>query len=944
MGICDLCLQKNVYICSMMKNLWTIVGLWILSLTVAAQPLARDPKLRMGQLDNGLTYYVYPNQNPRGEAVYRLFVKAGSVQERDDQQGLAHFLEHLAFNGTQHFPGDGIVRFLESKGAKFGKDLNAHTSFTETIYKLQLPSTDPLLVDSTLTILADWAGGLLIAPDEVEKERGVILSEWLSRGGTQTNNSMKLVMELLNGSLYSRRITIGDTAIIRHCTPQTIRDYYEHWYHPGLMAVAVVGDVDADRTEQLIRQKFSQLSAEKKAPKLKPVPIPYYKKELATIDTDKGVTQTELDMLMVLPQPHSVQTADDYREYLTRSLINRLMKQRFSALSFDNPAYEKASVQYSRFLTVGVTDATVELQLGKLRQGISDFIGHQQQIYQYGFTSTEIARATKSLLSGMQGKVRSGQQPRSSDLMNEIYADYYDGNRLISRSDELALMERYLAETDSARLLRELRKVFETRPMHYLLRGPEEAAQELGGEEELLQLVRECRRQPVQRYYKQVDVPEALCTVEPADHIVSEKLIPEIGATDLRLDNGTRVIFRHSDADRGRIVLSGFRKGGQYGVDSVNYYTSLVGPSVISLSGAGAFSRDALSHYLTGNSASMHFLVDKLRTGVAGSARMDDAETMFQLLWLKWTQPRIDTAVCRMTIEKLIENYQQKQETPADKFGRELGWLMSGRNYTNAVLTDTLIGQTVRMEDMLPLYERFYGAAEGYTFVCIGDCELDDIRPFISTYIGGLPKGPADTTWVAPRRQTPQSDTTFVSHTADDQKARVTLIYQQEQAPADIQRAEVQADMVKAILRSALLKRLREEMGKVYSVSVSSASGRYPTYLSRTSIGFVCQPSDVDTLVAATRAELQQFCNQPEDYAAYLDDVKQNLVKEHQLQLQKTAYWTQWMRNNVYNNQEDWSWFARYADEVQAISMADLADFARWAIGDAHEVKAILEP
>ena len=927
----------------MKKVIWVLL-VWLLSLTADAQPLRYDAQLRKGRLDNGLTYYVYPNQNPRGEAVYRLFVKAGSVHERDDQQGLAHFLEHLAFNGTRHFPGDGIVRFLQSKGAKFGKDLNAHTSFAETIYKLQLPCGDPLMVDSTLTILADWASGLTIAPEEVEKERGVILSEWLSRGGTQTDNSMKLVMELLNGSPYSHRITIGDTAIIRHATPQTIRDYYDQWYTPQLMAVAVVGDIDADSVERLIRSKFGGLSG--KPVKAKAPTIPSYKKERATIATDKGVTSTQLDMLMLLPQPKAVRTAKDYKQYLTRSLINRLMKQRFNALSFDNPAYATASVQHSRFLgATGVTDASVELQKGKLRQGISDFIAHQQQIYRYGFTQTEIARASKSLLSGMQGKVRSGQQPRSAELMNELYADYYDGNMLISRENELNLMERFLPELDSVKLLKQIKKVFETRPMHYLLRGPEEVSAELGSEDSLLQFISECRQRPVKRYYKRVDVPDELCNVPPAEHIVSETAIPAIDATDLRLDNGVRVIFRQTDADRGRIVLSGFRKGGQYSIDSLRYYTSLVGPSVVTLSGAGQFSRDALSHYLTGSSTSMHFLVDKLRTGVAGSARLEQAETMFQLLWLKWTQPQLDTAVCQLTIEKLIENYQQKQDTPLEKFSRELGWLMSGRNYTNAVLTDTLVRQRVRQDDMLPLFHQFYGAASGYTFIIMADCELDDVRPLISTYIGSLPKGEADTTWVSPRRQIPQCDTTFISHTADDQKARVTLVYQQEQPTADTpQLMEVKAAMLKAILRSALLKRLREDMGKVYSVSVSSASGLYPSFLSRTSIGFVCQPDDVDTLVAATHAELQRFYDHPDEFATYLDDVKQNLIKENQLQMQKSAYWTQWIRNSIYQNHEDWTWLNRYDETVSRITIADLADFARWAISDARFIRAVMLP
>ena len=373
---------------------------WLALMSATAQPLPRDPQLRVGQLKNGLTYYIYPNQTPKGEAVYRLFVKAGSVNERDDQQGLAHFLEHLAFNGTRHFPGDGIVRFLESRGAKFGKDLNAHTSFGETVYKLQLPCADPLMVDSTLTILADWAGGLTIAPDEVEKERGVILSEWLSRGGTQTDNSMKLVMELLNGSLYSRRITIGDTAIIRHATPQTIRDYYQQWYRPELMAVAVVGDVNVAHVERMIREKFGAMGPmgpmSPMGP-ISPIAIPEYSTEEARMAITPGAEQVDFDILMLLPQPPAVQTADDYRQYLERSLVNRLMKTRFAALSFDNPAYAKGGIQYSRFLgATGATDASVELTKGKLRQGIRDFISAHTQIYRYGFTQSEIARAKKS--------------------------------------------------------------------------------------------------------------------------------------------------------------------------------------------------------------------------------------------------------------------------------------------------------------------------------------------------------------------------------------------------------------------------------------------------------------------------------------------------------------------------------------------------------------------
>lgn len=941
----------------MMKTKLTIASilayLCLIALTATAQPLPRDPKLRMGQLDNGLTYYIYPNHTPKGEAVYRLFVKAGSVNERDDQQGLAHFLEHLAFNGSRHFPGDGIVRFLQSRGAKFGKDLNAHTSFTETVYKLQLPTTDPLLVDTTLTILSDWASGLTIAPEEVEKERGVILSERLQRSGARADHQLKLVTELLNHSLYSRRITIGDTAVISHATPETIRQYYEQWYRPELMAVAVVGDVDADRIERMIREKFAGIGTHIRPSAASTTasggglpPIAEYTAEEARIAITPGVEQIDFDILMLLPQPTSVRTADDYHQYLERALVNTLAKQRFNALSFDDPAYAHGSLQYSRFFgTTGVTDASVELTRGKVRQGISDFVNAYQQILRYGFTQTEIARAKKQFSSKLENKVKESADRTSTALMGEVYADFYDGNRLISLEDELRLMTQYLPQIDSVSLVQLIQRTFETRPQHYLLRGDPEVLKEVSDEADLSMLIDEARRRLFGRYWHSVDVPDALPVLEPTRrHIVSERPIRGIDATDIRLDNGARVIFKKSATEHDRLTLSAFRKGGQYSLDSTRYFTSVVGPSVVSLSGAGDFSREALSHFLTGNTASVHMLVDKLRAGVAASAHTADFETMFQLLYLRWTQPRLDTTVCRMTLDKLREGYRNRRDTPRDVFTRELGWLMSGRSYTNAPMTDSIIDHCVQPADILPLQHRFYGPATGYTFVILSDCDLSDVRTYISTYIGALPGGQADTAWVAGKRRIPQHDQTLIRRTNDQPKAMVSLVYQQDRPQGSLHEQELKGDVLKALLRTVLLRRLREDMGRVYSVTTSVAATLYPTYLSRATIAFVCQPEDADTLITVVDHELQQLYTNPETYSASLADIKQNLLKEHSLQLQQTAYWTSFIRNSVYNNQEDWTWLNRYADVVQSLTMDEISAYARHALRDAHRVKAVLLP
>ena len=596
----------------------------LLSLQAQESPrLPYDEKLVTGTLDNGLTYYIYPNSRPAGEAVWRLFVKAGSAVEKENQRGLAHFLEHMAFNGSRHFPGDAMVRFLTSKGAKFGQDLNAHTSFNETVYKLQLPSSDTGMVDSTLTIMADWANGLSIDPGEVEKERGVILSEWLSKRSASRESDTALLMALLNGSRYARRITIGDTAVIRHCTPQDIRDYYHTWYRPDLMAVAVSGDVDARQVEQLIRKKFGQLKrVHSPVPKL--YPISPYKKEEAEVYPNASMKSIELEMIRILPLPRPVQTESDYRAYLLRALLNRLFRIRLNAYAFRNPAYRKASIQQSSFLnTTGILMASAELQPGKVKEGIGELLLQQQQIFRFGFTQVEIERAKKEINSALRNKLTSNALPESVELMNDIYADFYEGNRFTSLQKEYELVQRYFPQMDSVALTKELNRMYRPHETYYLLRGSDTFRQEIADGKALLEVTRQMLRRPVARYYTSFRQERTLCPDPQGGHIVRREELPAIGAVSLWLDNGVRVIFKPFPQEKGKLLITGFRQGGLYALDSLQYVNGLFAPAVLSLSGAGNLTREALSYYLAGKSISMRLLVDKTRTGVAGTSPME---------------------------------------------------------------------------------------------------------------------------------------------------------------------------------------------------------------------------------------------------------------------------------------------------------------------------------
>lgn len=908
---------------------------------MASQKLNRDPQLRTGRLANGLTYYIYPNARPRGEAVYRLFVKAGSVQEDENERGIAHFIEHMAFNGTRHFPGDGIVRFLQSKGAKFGKDLNAHTAFTETVYKLQLPTTNAAVVDSTMLILADWAGGVTFAPEEVDRERGVIMSEWRQRGGRRMEASQLLLDELLNGSRYARRMTIGDTAVIQHATAATLRGYYDKWYTPSRMAVAVAGDIDADVIEQLIKRYFSGLKG--KDLMWRHVAIPPFSKTSAKVSTDSLATSNQLEIVTLCDMPPAVKTANDYRQYLMRALVNRLVKQRFNSLSFSNPAYDKAGIQYASFIgATGVVDASVELSKGKIKDGIVDYIDHYRQIEAWGFTSQEIRRVSKALESGLRLKAEGRTGTSSSNIMESIYADYYSGNTCISLADEYALMRRLLPAMDSVAVLKAVRQILRPASRHYLLTGN---SRDISLDSlSLMALVDEAYRRPLlPRYKSDTTVPDELCDVKYSRHIVSETAIPAIAATDLRLDNGTRVIFRHTDAEPDRILLSGFRKGGQYAIDSSLYVTGIVGPPVVSLSGAGDFTRDAISSYLAGNTASVRLLVDKHRTGVAASAHLEDMETMFQLLWLRWTRPRLDDNVFKLTMDKLIEADSLRHDTSSKIFSKQVQHVLNGDNYIYADLTRNRLRQEVKRDSILSLMRRFYGPAGGYTFIVTSSATLDEVRPFIETYIGGLPSGNGDTLWVAPPRHVVTADTTLVGHADDDDRATVTLLFPQYTDSTEYFRRQVLEDMTKSVMRQALLAKLREEMGKVYSVTVSISSTPYPSFLQLGTIAFVCKPDDAGSLVKAARQVVDDIVSNPAAYAEVIADVKANLIKDHATQAQRPAWWTTWIRNAIYTGHEQWQRLTSYDDIVNGITADDFAAFARQCFVSARKVTTVLK-
>lgn len=930
-----------------MKNYILLFVLLLVSGSFSsAQKLKPPKKLLKGTLDNGLTYYIYPNQKPKEEAVYRLFIKSGSLFETEEQRGLAHFLEHMAFNGTKHFPGNELTAFLESKGAKFGADLNAHTSMNETVYKLQLPSSDPAFVDSTIMILADWAGGLLLDSTEVEDERGVILSEWLLRVGPKYDAQNAFLLELLNNSRYSQRLTIGDTAVIRNFPLEDLQNYYEKWYDPSIMAVAVAGDVDVNQVKKSIRKYFSNLPSSLNG-ELPEYHIPDYDKVEVKTVSHESLDGVELNVIQLLDQPVAVVSIKEYPEYLQRTLLNRLIKARFAELSFLNPAYKKASYSYSSFLnTKGALLGSVELTPTKIKDGIIDFAGKSEQMFAYGFTSGEIQKAKTIYINELRRKAESNEPNLSSSLINEIYSNFYVGNKIVSAKDEYKLALKYIDAIDSAKLCNRLHELRAPNKTHYLITTFDKAKDEIPSKTALIAIFDSIRTSNVQPYENNLKIPENLLQKEPvAGRIVKTKHLDEIDADQLTLSNGAVVTFKSSSLSPDHVMLSGFKKGGLYSLDSTDYISGLYAGPIVGLSGAGDFSRQELSRFLAGSSVSTRFIIEKTRVGIGAGCNIEDLERLFQLLYLKWTSPRIDTAIFDQTKSKAIESYQTRNETPTTLFYEDLNLLLNGDNYTTRTVTDARIEKELQLNRILPLFESQFNSVRGFNFVIIGDCSLKEIKPYIEKYIGALSGDISqnnDYHYTYPKSIT--RETSVIQNVGDNAKSTVSLIFQSNKEITDYSKTKLLNDITSEIIRARLLEVLREKMGMIYSVSVQMSETRFPSDLRRTSIRFSCKPEDVDTLIEATLEQLKLMGQHPEDLDLKLADVKQNQIKDWNLNKQRITYWSGGIRNNLFNNENDWRFLTEFDLVIEKINAESISKNIQQELLQVPMIKAVLNP
>ena len=850
--------------------------------------LPRDPQVIKGALSNELTYYIRQNSFPEKRAELRLVVNAGSVLEREDQRGLAHFTEHMAFNGTKHFEKQQLIHYLESIGMRFGADLNAYTGFDETVYMLEVPTDTDSIVEKGIQILEDWAHNLTLSEQEIEKERGVIREEWRLGRGAQGRIVDRQYPVLLEGSQYAQRLPIGLISVIDSCDHETLRDFYRGWYRPELMAVIAVGDFDVVQMEQWVKYYFSRLP-QNRPPVMRPdYPVPDHSETRYSIVADPEATRTTVTVLLKR-DPEKTVTVTDYRRDLTTYLFQGMLNQRLQELSrqADPPflaAYTGRSLivrtKNFYFLSASVKDGGVE-------RGLAALISETQRVLQFGFTGGELERQKSQMMRAMQKQYKELDKTSSSAYAGEYIRNFLQQETIPGIEFEYRLYQRYLPDISLAEVNQLAARLTTTTSRVVWVSGPQKEDLVYPDAKRLSAVIREAERQTIAPYLDQVSDKPLIEELPPPGWIVSESRIDTLGVIRWQLSNGVTVFLKPTDFKKDEILVSAFSPGGHSLAPDQEYIAAVTSIPIVRESGLGTFSRIDLDKKIAGKIVRVSTSINETEERLSGSASPEDLETLFELIHLSFTAPRYDSiafATHRAVLEASLNN---KSADPVSVYKDTLRVTLAQRHFRARPWSIDLLTE-MNLERSLAFYRDRYADASDFTFIFVGSFKLEQIRPYILNYLAGLPVLNRQETWRDVGQRPPSGVVKKAVYRGIESKSYVNLTFTGLSVYNQVNRLNLY--LMTEVLRIQLRERIREDEGGTYGVRIQSRLLHYPREEYSVEIEFGCNPDRVEDLVRAVREEITQL-QHAGPASANLVKVKEIYRRQRELQLKENGFW-----------------------------------------------------
>jgi zinc protease len=909
--------------------------------TELGQEIPLDPYVRTGTLDNGLTFYIRRNAEPQNRAELRLAVDAGSVLEDDDQLGLAHFVEHMLFNGTERFEEMEIVNFMERIGMRFGPDVNAYTSFDETVYMLQIPTDDPEIKTTAFQILSDWAARATFDEDEIDAERGVIIEEWRARMQNAQGRVMEqLIPTLLHGSRYEHRMPIGDPDIIRNADYETIRQFYRDWYRPDLMSIVAVGDFDLDEIEALIRQEFEPITARSDAPERPSFHVPGHEETLVNVVTDPEYPLTTVEVAFKRPATET-RTMEDYRQRLIGSLFNSMLNNRLReiARSGDSPftgaqVYRGGFVRTSEFYGM-----QAQMSQDSLHAALERLVSEAIRVERHGFTETELERQKQNMLRSYQRRFNERENTPSAAHAAGYVAHFLQGSPAPGAEYEYALVQRLLPEIkldDVNRLAADLldeenRVVIAVMPEREDIIPPTEAG--------LKSVLRSVQEQEIAAYEDDVsDMPLIAEAPQPAA-VVQQMEFEEVDAAMITLANGVRVVMKSTDFRQDEVQFSAFSPGGHSLVDDEEFTNAAYASSIVTMSGVGPFTRTQLERRLAGRVANVSPFIGEMEEGMRGNASPEDLEILFQLIHLYFTQPRADADALAAFQNQQRPFLQNRAATPIAALQDSLAVALYGddprRQPPSVEMIDNLDLDAIR-----GIYEDRFADASDFTFVFVGNFDHAELTDLAQTYLGSLPALGREETWRDVSAQLPQEivETTVYRGIAD--QSQTILLFHGDME--DSREARHRLRTLEEVLSIRLREDLREARSAVYGVGVNIQTQDRPTPRYQLSISFTSDPARVEELVDAVFEQIDSI-KQDGPTDDELQRVKEQQRRDRETRLRTNAFWVANLVHHV-DRGLDPAEILGYEQYIESVTADDVRDIARELLDDQRYVRGVLYP
>jgi zinc protease len=850
--------------------------------------LPLDTTITKGRLHNGITYYIRANQKPEKRAELRLVVNAGSMLEDDNQQGLAHFVEHMAFNGTKNFPKQDIVNFLESVGVRFGADLNAYTSFDETVYMLQVPTDTPSIMNKAFDILEDWAHLVSFDDQEIDKERGVIIEEWRLGRGAEARIRDKQFPVVFKNSRYAVRLPIGKKKILETFKHDTLRRFYKDWYRPDLMAVVAVGDFDTKQIEALIKKHFSAVPKRTAERKRTLYPVPGNPKTLFAIATDPEESTTEVSLNF----KHDVESdtlVRDYRRGIIERLYSEMLTNRLTELSRQvDPPFMYAYSFDGRFVrTKEFYSLTTVVREGGVQKGFAAMLTEAQRVRTYGFTATELERQKQDMLRSMQAAYEERDKTESASFAAEYIRNFLVHEPSPGIAREYEMYKKFLPGITVDEINHIADHWITDQNRVVMLSAPEKAGSTLPTAATLSALIDSVGKASVTPYVDKLSSEPLVPNVPLPGTIVERKEWKELGATELKLSNGVRVILKPTDFKNDEVLFSSFSWGGTSLVPDSDYISAITATSVVQEGGLGSFDRISLEKKLAGKLANAAPSISELAEGVSGSASPRDLTTMFQLIYLYFTAPRQDSVAFLSYLAKMRGALENRNARPEAAFEDTMLVTMAQHNPRRRPFTVPTLDE-MNLKKSFAFYRERFADASDFTFIFVGTFAEKEVEPLILTYLGTLPSLGRHDKWRDVGIRPPEGVITKTVMRGIEPKAQVRIVFS---GPFTWSRENRHAIVALAsVLRIKLREALREEKGGTYGVSVSGSPIHYPRNEYRFNVAFGCAPERVDELVKTAFEQIDSLKNFGVS-ETYITKVKETEWREREVSLKQNGFW-----------------------------------------------------